>query len=115
MGAPIMGTPAEGQRRRQGATMRLRNPRSILLAPLGALVLLAACTAGGGSAPPPAAPAATAGNACAAAGSAAAAAPAATSVRPLQQMTVPYTPISGPMAPLWIAVEQKLFEKYGLE
>jgi NitT/TauT family transport system substrate-binding protein len=89
--------------------MRLHNSRKLFLVLLGALVLLAACTGGSGSPPPPAAPIATAESA------AGAAPPAAAPARPLQQMTVPYTPISGPMAPLWIAVEQKLFEKYGLE
>ena len=31
------------------------------------------------------------------------------------KVTVPYTPVGGPMAPLWIGVEEHLFEKQGLE
>src|SRR5205809_1286018 len=99
------GTPAEEDHCHQGATMK----RLKFVAPLGALVLMAACTAGSGSAPPPTAAVATARSGSTTAPT------AASPARPLQQLTVPYTPISGPMAPLWIAVEQKLFEKYGLE
>jgi NitT/TauT family transport system substrate-binding protein len=90
--------------------MRPRTPRGLLVLPLGALVLLTACATGGGT--PPAAPA---GAATSAGSAPTTGAVAAATARLLQKMTVPYTPISGPMAPLWIAVEQKLFEKYGLE
>ena len=30
-------------------------------------------------------------------------------------MTVPYTPLTGASAPLWIAIEGRIFQKYGLE
>ena len=30
-------------------------------------------------------------------------------------MIVPYTPLTGASTPFWIAIEQKLFQKYGLE
>ncbi len=30
-------------------------------------------------------------------------------------MTVPYTPLTGASTPFWIAIEAKLFQKYGLE
>ena len=32
-----------------------------------------------------------------------------------RKMIVPYTPLTGASAPLWIAIEAKLFQKYGLE
>src|SRR5689334_9278387 len=32
-----------------------------------------------------------------------------------RKLTVPYTPLTGASSPLWIAIEGKLFQKYGLE
>jgi len=32
-----------------------------------------------------------------------------------RKMTVPYTPLTGASAPLWIAIEARIFQKYGLE
>src|SRR5689334_10632869 len=88
---------------------------------LGLAALLgAACASGGGAAPAaapkaaasaaPAAPAAPSGGA-----SQAAPAPAAQPPREPVRLTVPYTPVGGPMAPLWIGVEAKLFEQQGLD
>ncbi len=85
-----------------------------LLAAVAAQLLLVSCASSGGSSAPAAAPKAVP----AAAPTSASQAPTAGAVDAsgqLEKMTVPYTPISGPMAPLWIGVEQKLFEKYGLE
>ena len=33
----------------------------------------------------------------------------------LRKMIVPYTPLTGASTPFWIAIEEKLFQKYGLE
>ena len=88
------------------------------------LLLAVACAGGGGGAAPaaskaPPVPASESGPAATAGGAGAAAAPApARPAEPawqMHKMTVPYTPVGGPMAPLWIAVEEKLFEKHGLE
>jgi NitT/TauT family transport system substrate-binding protein len=35
--------------------------------------------------------------------------------RPLQKMTVPYTPIAGSMLPLWMAIDERIFQQHGLE
>lgn len=32
-----------------------------------------------------------------------------------RKMIVPYTPLTGASTPFWIAIEEKLFQKYGLE
>jgi NitT/TauT family transport system substrate-binding protein len=48
-------------------------------------------------------------------GSASAGAASAAPAREPVRLTVPYTPVGGPMAPLWIGVEEHLFEKQGLE
>ena len=32
-----------------------------------------------------------------------------------RKMTVPYTPLTGASTPFWIAIEEKLFQKYGLD
>jgi NitT/TauT family transport system substrate-binding protein len=92
------------------------------------LLLAVACAGGGGTASPPAKPAAAQPPAAAtiapsatvpasasnAANGQAAARPAEPAWQ-MHKMTVPYTPVGGPMAPLWIAVEEKLFEKHGLD
>jgi NitT/TauT family transport system substrate-binding protein len=88
--------------------------RSLRLAALVVLAALVASACGSsGPAPKPAA----GPTAAPAAASPAAGQPAAAPAAPvaLRKITVPYTPISGPMAPLWVAVEERLFEKYGLE
>ena len=41
--------------------------------------------------------------------------PSAGQQRELVKMTVGYSPISASMLPLWIAVEERIFQKYGLE
>ena len=33
----------------------------------------------------------------------------------VRKMIVPYTPLTGASTPFWIAIEEKLFQKYGLE
>jgi ABC-type nitrate/sulfonate/bicarbonate transport system substrate-binding protein len=94
--------------------------------------LAAACGSGAGApsapAPPPAAsapqaaaPAApAAANASPAAG-AGASAPAAASgasapaAAPLQKLVLPYSPVEASSTPLWLAVEEKLFERRGLD
>lgn len=85
----------------------------LLLVVVGPL-LLAACAGGGGAAPPAAPKTAPAPSG----GGAATQQPAARAPDAgwqMRKMTVPYTPVGGPMGPLWIAVEEKLFEKHGLE
>ncbi len=91
------------------------HPRPSRLLPiLIATLLLGGCSSAAAPAAP-AAPRAAPTEAAPAASSASAPALATEPPRQLQKVTVPYTPISGPMAPLWIGVDQKLFEKYGLE
>ena len=85
-----------------------------LLAVAGGL-LVVACAGGGGSAPPAAAPRTAPAAAPAGQPSERSAERAPEPAWQMHRMTVPYTPVGGPMAPLWIAVEEKLFEKHGLE
>src|SRR5579883_1348846 len=103
--APVVATPAGEE-----ASMRRRYWRlgTLLTWGVGAL-LLAAC--GGAAAPAAAPPAQPAAPSQPAAPTASAAAPPAEPVK----LTVPYTPVGGPMAPLWIGVEEHLFEKQGLD
>ncbi len=83
---------------------------------LASLLLMTAC-GGSGTAPPPAAKADA--SAAPAAQASAPSQPAAPTAAPKTEepvrLTVPYTPVGGPMAPLWIGVEEHLFEKQGLE
>jgi ABC-type nitrate/sulfonate/bicarbonate transport system substrate-binding protein len=81
----------------------------------GTLLVAACASAAPAEAPKAAAPAAAAPAGQASAPSQPAAAPAATAAREPVKLTVPYTPVGGPMAPLWIGVEEHLFEKQGLE
>ncbi|HLH24309.1 MAG TPA: ABC transporter substrate-binding protein [Chloroflexota bacterium] len=81
---------------------------ALLLAACGGAAAPAAAPQAAAPAPPAAQPAAPSQPA---APTASAAAPPAEPVK----LTVPYTPVGGPMAPLWIGVEEHLFEKQGLD
>jgi ABC-type nitrate/sulfonate/bicarbonate transport system substrate-binding protein len=61
------------------------------------------------------APAAPRGAAAAAPAGSAAAATAPAARAPLQKLTFPYSPVEASSTPLWVAVEEKLFERHGLE
>lgn len=75
------------------------------------VILLAGCTAGGG--PPAGGVAAAVTPAGAAAPTTGA--PASTSVPALQKLRVAMSFISAESLPIWVAQEQRLFEKYGLD
>jgi NitT/TauT family transport system substrate-binding protein len=89
-------------------------PAMLLLAFLGTLA--AACSGPSSTAPARPEPAATPASAGPA--SRQADPPAGRPAEPtaaLVKLTVPYTPIAGAMAPLWIGIDERLFEKHGLE
>jgi ABC-type nitrate/sulfonate/bicarbonate transport system substrate-binding protein len=76
----------------------------------------ASAPAGGASKPQaaasaPAAPSSAPGAAVGSAPAVAAPAPRA----PLQKLTLPYSPVEASSTPLWVGVEEKLFERHGLE
>ena len=99
--------------------MRWRYGRPSVVATIVGAALVAAC-GGGVSAPAPkaaapAAPPAPAAQASAPSQPAARSQSPAPAAREPVRLTVPYTPVGGPMAPLWIGVEAHLFEKQGLD
>ena len=71
--------------------MKARNPRCWFVLSLIAATLLGVCPQAGLSATVPAAQ------------------------KELQKLTVGYTPIAGASLPFFIAVEEKIFQKYGFE
>jgi NitT/TauT family transport system substrate-binding protein len=92
--------------------MTWHHQRAGAVAAIASALLVAACGGGAPAAPPKPAPPAPAAQPVAPSQPAASTAPAP---REPVRLTVPYTPVGGPMAPLWIGVEERLFEKQGLE